>query len=215
MLPDSKGSFINRDSQGDFSIIEPGGLHITQAGSGIHHDEFPSVNGVEAHGFQIWINHSSENRWVAPKAMHAASSQIPEIVSNDHVVRIIHGEFNNTAANIKMVTAVNLIHVFLRPFKSITLDAKEMAFSYGLKGKGLTDGKAIGPQLLVNYDVSGNSVAVQASDEELEFMFGTASPLHEPITYGGPFVMTTTEQMYEARRRYAKGEMGRLEPYRE
>lgn len=34
MLPDSVGSFINRDSRGDFSIIEPGAVHITQAGSG-------------------------------------------------------------------------------------------------------------------------------------------------------------------------------------
>lgn len=53
MLPDSKESFINRDSFGDFSEIEPGGLHITQAGKGIQHDEFPKVMGVETHGFQI------------------------------------------------------------------------------------------------------------------------------------------------------------------
>jgi quercetin 2,3-dioxygenase len=30
MLPDSKGSFLNRDSRGDKSTIEPGGLHVTQ-----------------------------------------------------------------------------------------------------------------------------------------------------------------------------------------
>lgn len=53
MLPDSKESFINRDSQGDFSCIEPGGMHIMQAGSGMHHDEFPKVTGNETHGFQI------------------------------------------------------------------------------------------------------------------------------------------------------------------
>jgi quercetin 2,3-dioxygenase len=62
MLPDSQGSFINRDSQGDFSFIEPGGMHIMQAGSGMHHDEFPKVTGVETHGFQIWINHSDKDR---------------------------------------------------------------------------------------------------------------------------------------------------------
>lgn len=53
MLPDSKGSFLNRDSAGDESIIEPGGIHVTQAGSGIKHDETPTVLGVDCHGFQI------------------------------------------------------------------------------------------------------------------------------------------------------------------
>lgn len=93
LLPDSEGSFINRDSQGDFSNIEPGGLHITQAGSGIHHDEFPKVTGVEVHGFQIWINHHSKNRNVAPRAMHANAHEIPEIATPSYRVRIVLGTF--------------------------------------------------------------------------------------------------------------------------
>ena len=56
MLPDSKEGFINRDSQGDFSFIEPGGMHIMQAGSGMHHDVFPKTNGYETHGFKFLLN---------------------------------------------------------------------------------------------------------------------------------------------------------------
>jgi hypothetical protein len=41
-------------------------------------------------------------------------------------------------------------------------------------------------------------------------MYVTGTPLREPIVYGGPFVMTTAEQMRETQRRYARGEMGRL-----
>ena len=41
LLPDSKGSFLNRDSFGDHSIIHPGGIHVTQTGKGIYNDEFP------------------------------------------------------------------------------------------------------------------------------------------------------------------------------
>jgi redox-sensitive bicupin YhaK (pirin superfamily) len=44
-------------------------------------------------------------------------------------------------------------------------------------------------------------------------MFATGIPHNEPITYGGPFVMTTPEQMAETKRRYARGEMGKLERY--
>jgi redox-sensitive bicupin YhaK (pirin superfamily) len=45
-------------------------------------------------------------------------------------------------------------------------------------------------------------------------MFATGTPHNEPITYGGPFVMTTAEQMAETQRRFSRGEMGKLEPYK-
>lgn len=214
MLPDSRESFINRDSEGDFSFIEPGGMHIMQAGSGMHHDEFPKVTGVETHGFQIWINHADKNRWVTPKSMHASAKEIPEVKTEDYKVRVVHGEFDSKTPAYKMVTDVTLLHIFLQPDKSITLDAQEMAFAYGLKGSGTTGTENMNAQTLINYSAQGNKVTIQAGSDGLELMFATGTPHNEPITYGGPFVMTTPEQMAEAQRKYANGEMGKLEPYK-
>ncbi len=214
LLPDSKESFINRDSQGDFSYIEPGGMHIMQAGKGMHHDEFPKVTGNETHGFQIWINHADKNRFVEPKSMHASAKQVPEKTTVDYKVRIVHGEFEGITPNYKMVTAVNLLHVFLQPNKSITLDAMPMAFVYGLKGKGESEGETIQAQTLINFSFDGEKLTISALHEGFEFMFASGTPHKEPITYGGPFVMTTAEQMAETQHRYANGEMGNLEPYR-
>jgi quercetin 2,3-dioxygenase len=214
MLPDSKGGFINRDSEGDFSFIEPGGMHIMQAGSGMHHDEFPKVEGVETHGFQIWINHADKDRWVKPKSIHAKPNEIPEVKTDDYLVRIVHGDYAGKSTSYKMVTHVSLLHIFLQPNKSITLAAKEMAFAYGLKGKGTSENETINAQTLINYSLTGESVNIKANEEGLEFMFATGTPHNEPITYGGPFVMTTPEQMAEAKRKYAMGEMGKLAPYK-
>jgi quercetin 2,3-dioxygenase len=214
MLPDSKGSFINRDSQGDFSFIEPGGMHIMQAGSGMLHDEFPKSTGTETHGFQIWINHADKNRFTTPKSMHANANEIPEVVTEDYTVRIIHGAFAGKSTTYQMVTPVNLFHVFLQPNKSISLDAFPMAFTYGLKGKGKTENETIHGQTLINYALQGDKVVISSLEEGLEFMFATGTPHNEQITYGGPFVMTTPEQMAETQRRYANGEMGKLESYK-
>ncbi len=117
MLPDSKNSFINRDSLGDFSEIEPGGLHISQAGRGLQHDEFPKVTGVDAHGFQIWINHADKDRLVTPKAIHASANEIVEIKTEDYKLRIVHGECNNQKSDYQMVTDISLFHVYLNPEK--------------------------------------------------------------------------------------------------
>lgn len=214
LLPDSKESFINRDSQGDFSYIQPGGVHIMQAGSGMHHDEFPKISGVETHGFQIWINHADKNRFVAPKSMHASATDIPEVHTDEFKVRIVHGTFQGTSPSYGMVTDVQLYHIFLKPNKSITLNAMPMAFAYGLSGKGNTEGEVMQPQTLINYTLSGTKVTITASADGFEFMFATGTPHNEQITYGGPFVMTTPEQMAETKRRYANGEMGKLEPYK-
>jgi quercetin 2,3-dioxygenase len=213
MLPDSEGSFINRDSHGDFSIIEPGGVHITQAGSGIHHDEFPKEECVMTHGFQIWINHSNQNRFVKPKAFHALASEIPEVTTADYKVRIIHGSYAGKENSLKMVTPVVLLHVFLQPNRSITFQKQEMAFAYVLKGEGKILTEQIGPQNLITFSADQQSVLVKASEQGLEFMYATATPLHENITYGGPFVSTTPEQMQRMKKSYANGEMGVLAAY--
>lgn len=214
MLPDSKESFINRDSQGDFSYIEPGGMHIMQAGRGMQHDEFPKVKGNEAHGFQIWINHADKDRFVTPTSMHASAKEVPEVITDDYKVRIVHGQFAGKSPSYKMVTAVNILHVFLAPNKSILLDAQPMAFAYALKGSGKAENEKMQAQTLVNFSLQGHQVKIEASAEGLELMFASGTPHNEPITYGGPFVMTTAEQMSQTRARYANGEMGVLEPYK-
>lgn len=214
ILPDSKESFINRDSRGDFSFIEPGGMHIMQAGSGMLHDEFPKVSGNTAHGFQIWINHADKDRFVNPTSMHASAAEVPEKITDHYKVRVVHGEFEGVSPAYKLVTAVNLLHVFLKPGRSITLPAQPMAFAYGLQGQGTSETETIQAQTLINYTLDGDKVTITASEQGFEFMFATGTPHNEPITYGGPFVMTTSEQMEKTQQRYARGEMGKLDPYR-
>jgi quercetin 2,3-dioxygenase len=214
LLPDSATGFINRDSLGDHSIIEPGGIHVTQAGSGMLHDEFPEVNNKNAHGFQIWINHSDANRMVTPKAMHANSDEVPEVNTDNYKVRIVHGAFENKVGAMQMVTDVNILHIYLQPNKSISLPAKEMAFAYVLNGVGEITGNKIKQRQLINFTEEGNAITIAATDEMLEIMYATAMPLKEQITYGGPFVMTTPEQMAEIKRRYGSGAMGHLAPYK-
>lgn len=213
LLPDSEIGFINRDSNGDHSYIEPGGLHITQAGRGIHHDEFPEKSGAVAHGFQIWVNHSEQNRLAIPRAFHAAASQIPEVETDDYKVRIVHGVFQNQKPAHQMLTDVTLLHIFLNAGKRIVLDAAEMAFVYTLNGSGTSGMESFSSQNLLNFSAVGNSLEIVAGEKGCEFMFGTGQPIREPIVYGGPFVMTTPEQMADARRRNGRGEMGTLKPY--
>lgn len=210
MLPDSKGSFLNRDSRGDSSIIEPGSIHVTQAGSGVHHDEVPTIDGVDCHGFQIWINHADKNRLVAPAAFHASASEVAEYSDEKTRLRVIQGSFSGINAPFELVTETSLFDVTLQPNSSLTLDAKEMAFVYLMSGEIMVQGNKISEISMVTFQTEGKNVTIETGEKSANFMFASGTPHHEPIVYGGPFVMTTQEQMHETRKRLGRGEMGEL-----
>lgn len=213
MRPDSPESFINRDNLAGQSYIEPGGLHIMQAGAGMHHDEFPRVQGVETRGFQIWINHTEKNRFVAPRSIHVDPHQVLEVEDENARVRIVHGAYSGKSSPYQMVTDADLLHVYLKPNRTLDIKARATAFLFALEGEGNSAGQVISPQTMISYSVEGTNVVVQAGEDGLQFMFGGGTPINEPVVYGGPFVATTTEQMQEMRRRYARGDMGTLDPY--
>jgi quercetin 2,3-dioxygenase len=210
MMPDSAGSFLNRDSHGDHSIIEPGGVHVTQTGRGIQHDEVPTQTGIDCHGFQIWINHADSNRLVEPKAFHAFSKDIPEYKDDNIKLRVIQGSFSNLVSPIDLLTKTSLFDITLQPNTTIELDAKEMAFVYLMAGEiAIGDQQIIG-RSMVSFDKKGNKIKVSTGSEPTSFMFASGTPHNESIVYGGPFVMTTQEQMIATKQRYQRGEMGEL-----
>lgn len=210
MLPDSEGSFINRDSRGDNSIIEPGGLHITQAGRGVKHVEYPSIAGTDCHGFQIWINHADEDRLVEPDAFHASAAEMPEWRSENVRVRIIQGSFGGVSSPIKLVTDTSLFHALLEPGSEIEFEAREMAFIYNVSGEIFVAGHKVSASTLVSFEREGDRVSISTKDSKASLLFATGTPHNEPIVQGGPFVMTTDEQMAAAYERLRRGEMGEL-----
>jgi redox-sensitive bicupin YhaK (pirin superfamily) len=211
ILPDSEGSFINRDSLGDNSIIEPGGLHVTQAGSGVKHDEVPQVNGVDCHGFQIWINHADKDRLVAPKSFHASKNDIGYYQHPNVMIRILQGSYQYMNSRFNLLTATTLLHIQLNPHEAtLKLPCKKMSFMYLMSGKIKVNEETIEGKKLIHFKPETLQVEIFCF-EKTEFMFATGEPHNEPIVYEGPFVMTTQEQMHETKLRLGRGEMGELE----
>jgi quercetin 2,3-dioxygenase len=210
MLPDSKGAFLNRDSKGDHSVIEPGGIHVTQAGSGIKHDEVPNEQGVDCHGFQIWINHADKDRLVEPKAFHAFKKDVPEFKTENYLVRVIQGEFNAVQSTIHLVTQTTILDVTLSPNSQIAFSAQAMSFIYLISGNISIQDKTIDSKAMVKFETDGDKIIVTTKNDSANFMFVSGQPHNETIVYGGPFVMTTEQQMHETRLRLGRGEMGEL-----
>jgi hypothetical protein len=126
----------------------------------------------------------------------------------------VAGSFEGQRSPFELVTPVTLLHVQLHAYQAITLSAEAMAFVYTLSGAGTTLEKPLLPQTLVTFADGGDIVTVSAGADGVEFLFATGKPHATPLVYGGPFVMSSDEQMHQARLRLGRGEMGTLLPER-
>ncbi len=219
MFPDSVGAFINRDSLGDHSRIEPGALHWTQAARGIQHEEVPETPGVRCHGLQMWVNLAAAHKLADPGAAHVSAAAVPELrPSPGAVVRVVAGGADDVRADYETLTEFTLLDVYLDAGASLThrLPTDDHAFLMAIDGRGATVSEAgrtaIGAHTVALFDQNGALLRVAADDQPFHFLLAHGRPLAEPIAFGGPFVMNTQAQIAEARARYARGEMGRLEP---
>lgn len=214
MFLDSEGAFINRDSFGDRSRIEPGAIHLTQAGKGILHEEIPEIEGQMCHGLQMWINHSSKDRFVEPKAMHVSKTEVPEIKDNHNLIRVLLGTHNGVKAPIHPIPETTLIDVHLQPntIFNHTVEDGHVSFVFMIAGKAKFEHNNLEIHTCVKFSEEGNTIEIKTENNKASFLLATGRPFNEQTLFGGPFVMSNEEQMHKTRLSYGKGEMGHLEP---
>jgi quercetin 2,3-dioxygenase len=217
IFEDSENAFVNRDSFGDHSRIEPGGFHWTQAGRGVQHDEFPEKMNLDSHGLQMWVNHADRDRHVAPKAWNFDAHEIPEVRPTPGArVRVLVGESFGVKALFTPVTPITLLDVFLEPGTQLNISIPEdqMALAMLIRGGG-----KFGPESLAltendaaSFNRDGQHVQMRAGPDGLEVLIATGEPYNEAFVFGGPFVGSNQQDILEARARFQRGEMGLLEP---
>lgn len=220
MFEDSAGSFVNRDSLGDPRFIAPGALHWTQAARGMMHEERPSEPGTRCHGLQMFVNLRSDHKNAAPRAFHVAAAEIPEVRPTPGArVRVLVGACDGVASPLdELLTPITFLDVHLETGAVLELDAPaaSTAFALVVRGTGLAGRQGQETSLAVHaaagFSSDGDVVRLVGGEGGLQVLFGAGAPLREPVVFGGPFVMTSTEEVRAAEQRFRRGEMGKLAP---
>jgi redox-sensitive bicupin YhaK (pirin superfamily) len=216
LFEDSPGSFRNRDSTGNTQLIGPGAIHWTEAASGVIHEEVPLVPGVDSHGLQMFVNLPVERHSTAPRALHLDAEQVPAVSPTDGVrVRVLAGRFAQTPSPLNVAPAVHFFDVHLEANRrfDVPVAQGETAFAFAIAGSGLAGAStALKAHDAALFDTEAGMLTLSAGDEGLQALVGIGTPLHQPVLFSGPFALSSTEALSQAKRRYAKGEMGHLEP---
>lgn len=216
MFEDSAGAFMNRDSLGDRSRIEPGAIHWTQAARGMMHEEVPERRGDACHGLQMFVNLADRHKHAAPAAFHASRPEVPEVQPTPGArVRVLAGVFRKVASPLtQLLTPLTFLEVHLAPGVVVEIDAPRAhnAFVMIVGGRGSVAEATVEAHDALRFAHDGDLVRLEGGVGGMQLLFGEGAPIGEPVVFGGPFAMTRAEDIQDARERFARGEMGSLTP---
>lgn len=216
MFRDSAGSFRNRDSLGDSSLINPGDLHWTQAANGMMHEEIPTEPGVDCHGMQLFVNLRAEHKHAAPAALHVAAADVPVLEPSVGVtVRVVAGSaFGASSPLTGLLTPITLLDIDLAPGAAarIPLAAADRAVLLINDGAAEVAGTALPRLAVASLDGQGDHVEIISGPDGASFLLLSGQPIDEPVVFAGPFCMNTRAEIDDANHRFRTGAMGSLAP---
>lgn len=216
MLPESPGSFTNRDSLGNEGPINPGDIHWTQAGRGMLHEEVPRVRGQECLGFQIFVNLHAKNKHLPPQAFHASADSLPKVLTKQSAVTLVAGRHGSQISPLNgLATEVTILDLTIHADSEITLPlpADQNCFLFIFSGAGFFANQIkVAEMQVLHLSPAGDQISLKATTSPLRLLVCGGQAIAEPIVWGGPFAMSSMLEVEQAYARFRSGLMGSLAP---
>lgn len=204
-----EGCVEHADSMGNKGSIKGGEIQWMTAGSGIIHQEMPTLTANKIlRGFQLWANLPADKKMTDPRYQSITQAEVPVITAkNGTIVRLICGVYKGIKGPVQ--------DIYIDPtYMDISLPAQETfvlkthpdhnVFAYGIEGHARigTGTDRIEQQKIVLF-TKGDELHLTADDATCRFLLIAGNPLNEPIAWGGPIVMNTQEELQLAFMEYS------------
>jgi len=209
------GGVHHRDSRGNNSVVDDGGVQWMDAGLGIIHSERPPAKLAEEGGMQeiiqIWINTPSSRKMDEPNYIPLQKDEMPKVPSHPDL-RITSGKpvMNAAEGPLKSSYPITAAHGVMEAGVEATFEVQpgENGLFYLLDGSGRLEGYGLVEAHML-YQLDAGAYMFTPS-EKTKVFFIAAAPINEKVESYGPFVMTNQTEIMEAMRDYQQGKMGFL-----
>ncbi|RTZ42577.1 pirin family protein [Candidimonas sp. SYP-B2681] len=197
------GRMRHRDSAGNEGLLQNGGVQWMTAGRGLVHSELPEQEQGRMEGFQLWLNLPAKDKMTNPRYRDIQSQDIPELhLDNGVVARVIAGSSHGLAGAVQRdITNPLYIDIHFEGPGSFEqrLPASSNAFIYVYRGEVQIDDQSVASQrmAILGNETEADGVVVRAQGPARALLIA-GEPLNEPIAQHGPFVMNTTQELYQA-----------------
>lgn len=190
-----KGNMVHKDSLGNEDGITDGEVQWMTAGSGIMHEEMLPASDRML-GVQLWLNMPGKYK-MAPPEYHAINKgDIEEIPIEGGILRLISGEYKGHKGFTGKYSPLDYYHIVLEANRKFVVETEEnkSVTVFLLLGDAKIAGETIKVKTAVKL-TEGDSLEIEALDEQAQILFLSSDRLEEPVSWGGPIVMNTKEEL--------------------
>lgn len=199
------GKMMHRDSLGHEDLITDGEVQWMTAGSGILHEEkLPASERML--GVQLWLNMPQKDK-MSPPAYHSLKKDtIEEIEIEGGILRLISGSYLNHEGYKGKYLPLDYYDIRLEANKKLTIETAydKSIFVFTLLGRAKVGGEVVDEKTAVKL-TEGDSIEIESLDQEIIILFVSSDRLDESISWGGPIVMNTDEEIQTAFRELRDG----------
>lgn len=209
------GDIAHKDSGGNNSVIEGGGVQWMTAGKGLTHAEVSSEKFKKEGGpleiLQLWVNLPAKFKMTDPNYKGLQKEEIPVASLDGGKVKaqVVSGKIEDTAGAFETMTDINLSTLFFETGGTFSIKIPEdhNILCYIIKGEIRINGEIVQSLHLVEFNNDSEDLRIEALADTI-VLFGHAKPFDEPVVAQGPFVMNTVEEIEQA---YADYQQGKFE----
>lgn len=193
------GEIEHEDSLGNKDTIRAGETQWMTAGSGILHQEMPQ-RAERMLGLQIWLNLPAAQKMVEPAYLSIEKDDIAIYEEDGVQIKVLSGEYKGAKGVTPHYIQASLFDVDIEQGREVSIPKKEgeNAFVFLIEGDAIIEGRRIASKTAVLFG-EGEVITVKApADSKARLLYFSGKPLKEPISWGGPIVMNTKEELNHA-----------------
>lgn len=193
-----QGDIEHADSLGNSGSIKDGDCQWMTAGSGIIHQEMPKAS-KRMLGAQLWLNLPAKDKMTHPAYNDITKDMVPIVESDGVRVHVISGSYKgvNGAFEGKFVKPTYL-DMEMEPGAKweVLTNTGDTVFLYIFEGSlEPSPGEETVPEKRAVLFTDGEKVALKAGNAGARLLVMQGRPLGEPISWGGPIVMNTKDEL--------------------
>ncbi len=193
-----RGQMTHRDSLGKEDTIADGEVQWMTAGSGILHEErLPASERML--GVQLWLNLAAKDKMVPPAYHSVKNDAIEEIAFEGGFLRLLAGSYEDRTGYLSKYLPLDYYDIHLNPgmSKTIKTASERSVIVFTLLGDAYIGGELIKEKTAVKL-TQGEVAEFKATDQSAQILFISSMRLEEPVSWGGPIVMNTIQQLNQA-----------------
>ena len=201
----SSGKMMHRDSLGNEDIVSSGEVQWMNSGSGILHEErIPEVDRLL--GVQLWLNLPKNDKMSKPSYNSIKKEDIKEVEIDGGKIRLLAGDYKDVSGYRGKHLPLNYYDIHLDEGAEITLnmDENESVMLFTLLGDVYVEGEFVEEKTAVKL-TEGSSLSIKNKDKKAQILYISSKALNEPISWAGPIVMNSKEEIKEALDELNKG----------